>query len=194
MHIILARELVILWSSVAKDSQQLPWKNRLLRLLRSCWLGSFIGLSWHPGAEVDLAHAASRDCQARHVCNLSCSEFSSHYPPRSTVAGDPGVPRPRGLGILRREAQHGKSGGSFCPLQRRRGPAFFADFLLFLAFETAARAPLRALRASLRALRAPLRAHGEPVLNVIHSPWGVVLIFQWSLYYGDFYTSRSPYR
>ena len=61
---------------------------------------------------------------------------------------------------------------------------FFADFLriflLFLAFETAA-------RASLRALRAPLRAHGEPVLNVIHSPWGVVLIFQWSLYYGDFY-------
>ena len=108
MHIILARELVILWPSVAKDSQQLPWKNRLLRLLRSCWLGSFIGLSWHPGAEVDLAHAASRDCQARHVCNLSCSEFSSHYPPRSTVAGDPGVPRPRGLGILRREAQHGK--------------------------------------------------------------------------------------
>ena len=77
-----------------------------------------------------------------------------------------------------------ESRGSFCPLQRRRGPAFFADFLriflLFLAFETAA-------RASLRALRAPLRAHGEPVLNVIHSPWGVVLIFQWSLYYGDFY-------
>ena len=134
MHIILARELVILWSSVAKDSQQLPWKNRLLRLLRSCWLGSFIGLSWHPGAEVDLAHAASRDCQARHVCNLSCSEFSSHYPPRSTVAGDPGVPRPRGLGILRREAQHGKAEVRSVATEAawaRFFCGFFADFFAF---------------------------------------------------------------
>ena len=63
------------------------------------------------------------------------------------------------------------------------GPLFLRIFCgffgFFLAFETAA-------RASLRTLRVPLRAHGEPVLNVIHSPWGVVLIFQWSLYYGDF--------
>ena len=134
MHIILARELVILWSSVAKDSQQLPWKNRLLRLLRSCWLGSFIGLSWHPGAEVDLAHAASRDCQARHVCNLSCSEFSSHYPPRSTVAGDPGVPRPRGLGILRREAQHGKAEVRSVRYRGGVGPLFLRIFCGFFCF------------------------------------------------------------
>lgn len=134
MHIILARELVILWSSVAKDSQQLPWKNRLLRLLRSCWLGSFIGLSWHPGAEVDLAHAASRDCQARHVCNLSCSEFSSHYPPRSTVAGDPGVPRPRGLGILRREAQHRKAEVRSVRYRGGVGPLFLRIFCGFFCF------------------------------------------------------------
>ena len=134
MHIILARELVILWSSVAKDSQQLPWKNRLLRLLRSCWLGSFIGLSWHPGAEADLAHAASRDCQARHVCNLSCSEFSSHYPPRSTVAGDPGVPRPRGLGILRRKHNTEKPRFVLSATEAawaRFFCGFFADFFAF---------------------------------------------------------------
>ena len=134
MHIILARELVILWSSVAKDSQQLPWKNRLLRLLRSCWLGSFIGLSWHPGAEVDLAHACSKPGLSRHVCNLSCSEFSSHYPPRSTVAGDPGVPRPRGLGTLRREAQHGKPRFVLSATKAawaRFFCGFFADFFAF---------------------------------------------------------------
>ena len=99
------------------------------------------------------------------------------------MAGDPGVPRPRGLGTLRREAQHGKAEVRSVRYKGGVGPLFLRNFLriflLFLAFETAA-------RASLRALRAPLRAHGEPVLNVIHSPWGVVLIFQWSLYYGDF--------